>query len=95
MLSNDEIAEYKSLRKDVDEANVERQTMKAEIKVFVQQGKDKLAKYGLESFSDIPKLKEMLADLEEKVRAEKTEMMEYCTFIADKKAEKMTLFTGD
>ena len=49
MLSNEEIAEYKRLKKDVDEANVEKQTMKAEIKVFVQQGKEKLAKYGLES----------------------------------------------
>ena len=41
MLSNEEIAEYKRLKKDVDEANVEKQTMKAEIKVFVQQGKEK------------------------------------------------------
>ena len=65
MLSNEEIAEYKQLKKDVDEANVEKQTMKAEIKVFVQQGKEKLAKYGLESYSDIPKLKEMLDDLRE------------------------------
>ena len=29
MLSNEEIAEYKRLKKDVDEANVEKQTMKA------------------------------------------------------------------
>ena len=58
MLSNEEIAEYKRLKKDVDEANLEKQTMKAEIKVFVQQGKDKLAKYGFESYNDIPKLKD-------------------------------------
>ena len=64
MLSNEEIAEYKRLKKDVDEANVEKQTMKAEIKVFVQQGKEKLAKYGLESYSELPKLKEKLEGLE-------------------------------
>ena len=51
MLSNEEIAEYKRLKKDVDEANVEKQTMKAEIKVFVQQGKEKLAN----SFKDTKK----------------------------------------
>ena len=90
MLSNEEIAEYKRLKKDVDEANVEKQTMKAEIKVFVQQGKEKLAKYGLESYSELPKLKEKL-----EVRKEKDEMIEYCTYMANKKAEKMTLFMGD
>lgn len=95
MLSNEEIAEYKRLKKDVDEANVEKQTMKAEIKVFVQQGKEKLAKYGFESYSDIPKLKEMLDDLEDKVRKEKEEMINFCTYMANKKTEKMTLFTGD
>lgn len=95
MLSNEEIAEYKRLKKDVDEANVEKQTMKAEIKVFVQQGKEKLAKYGLESYSDIPKLKEMLDDLESKVRSEMEEMVNFCTYMANKKAEKMTLFTGE
>ena len=95
MLSNEEIAEYKQLKKDVDEANVEKQTMKAEIKVFVQQGKEKLDKYGLESYSDIPKLKEMLHDLENKVRSEKEEMINFCTYMANKKAEKMTLFTGE
>jgi seryl-tRNA synthetase len=95
MLSNEEIAEYKRLKKDVDEANVEKQTMKAEIKVFVQQGKEKLAKYGFESYSDIPKLKDMLDELEEKVRKEKEEMLEYCSYMANKKAEKMTLFVGD
>lgn len=95
MLSNEEIAEYKRLKKDVDDANVEKQTMKAEIKVFVQQGKEKLAKYGLESYSELPKLKEMLDKLEAKVRKEREEMIEYCSYIANKKAEKMTLFMGD
>lgn len=95
MLSNEEIAEYKRLKKDVDEANVEKQTMKAEIKVFVQQGKEKLAKYGLESYSELPKLKEKLEALEAKVRKEKEEMIEYCSYMANKKAEKMTLFMGD
>ena len=95
MLSNEEIAEYKRLKKDVDEANVEKQTMKAEIKVFVQQGKEKLAKYGLESYSELPKLKEKLEALEARVRKEKDEMIEYCTYMANKKAEKMTLFMGD
>lgn len=95
MLSNEEIAEYKRLKKDVDDANVEKQTMKAEIKVFVQQGKEKLAKYGFESYSDIPKLKELLDDLEDKVRKEKDEMVEFCSYMANKKAEKMTLFVGD
>ena len=95
MLSNEEIAEYKRLKKDVDEANVEKQTMKAEIKVFVQQGKEKLAKYGLESYSELPKLKEKLEALEAQVRKEKDEMIECCTYMANKKAEKMTLFMGD
>ena len=95
MLSNEEIAEYKQLKKDVDEANVEKQTMKAEIKVFVQQGKEKLAKYGFESYSDIPKLKEMLDELEDKVRTEKQEMLDFCAYMADKKAEKISLFAGD
>lgn len=95
MLSNEEITEYKRLKKDVDEANLEKQTMKAEIKVFVQQGKEKLAKYGFDSYSDIPKLKEMLDDLEEKVRKERDEMVSYCAYMADKKAEKITLFTGE
>lgn len=95
MLSNEEIAEYKRLKKDVDEANLEKQTMKAEIKVFVQQGKEKLAKYGFESYSDIPKLKEMLDDLEAQVRKEKDEMVSFCSYMADKKAEKMALFMGD
>ena len=95
MLSNEEIAEYKRLKKDVDDANVEKQTMKAEIKVFVQQGKEKLAKYGLESYSDLPKLKAMLEVLEAKLRKEKDEMVSYCSYMADKKAEKMTLFLGD
>ena len=95
MLSNEEIAEYKRLKKDVDEANVEKQTMKAEIKVFVQQGKEKLAKYGFESYSDIPKLKEMLDDLEAQVRKEKDEMVSFCSYMADKKAEKMSLFVGE
>ena len=69
--------------------------MKAEIKVFVQQGKEKLAKYGLESYSELPKLKEKLEALEAKVRKEKEEMIEYCSYMANKKAEKMTLFMGD
>ena len=67
----------------------------AEIKVFVQQGKEKLAKYGLESYSELPKLKEKLEALEAKVRKEKEEMIEYCSYMANKKAEKMTLFMGD
>ena len=83
MLSNEEIAEYKRLKKDVDEANVEKQTMKAEIKVFVQQGKEKLAKYGLESYSELPKLKEKLEKLEEELAYTQIEIDIYKEQIAN------------
>lgn len=95
MLSNQDIAQYKQLKKEVDEANVEKQTMKAEIAVFKKQGLDKLKKYGYESYSDIPKLKELLDDLEKQVKEEKEQMVSYCTYMADKKAEKMAIFTKD
>ena len=94
MLSNEDIENYKQLQKEVADANIEKQTMKAEIQVLRNQGIEKLQKWGLKSFSDIPKLKEKLASLEAQVIKEKKEMQEYCAYIADKKMEKMTLFNG-
>ena len=96
MLTSAEINEYKRLKKDVENANMEKNSMKAEIQVLVKQGKEKLAKYGYESYSDIPKLKAKLEALEAKVKDEMKEMTDYCEYIAQKKVEKMTLFaTGE
>ena len=71
MLTNADIEQYRELKKQTDEANVEKQTMKAEIQVISNQGLERLKKYGLESYSDIPKLQEMMNELEAKVVAEK------------------------
>lgn len=92
MLTNADIEQYRELKKQTDEANVEKQTMKAEIQVISNQGLERLKKYGLESYSDIPKLQEMMNELEAKVVAEKEKMMEYCTYMANKKLEKATIF---
>ena len=54
-----------------------------------------MKKYGFESFSDIPKLKAKLEELEKQVLKERDEMKDYCAYIADKKMEKMTLFTKE
>ena len=66
MLSNEDIENYKQLQKEVADANIEKQTMKAEIQVLRNQGIEKLQKWGLKSFSDIPKLKEKLESLEKR-----------------------------
>lgn len=95
MLSNADINEYKELQKETADANTEKQQMLAEIKVLKKQGLEKLGKYGFDSFSDIPKLKEKLEALEKQVLKEKEEMKEYCSYIADKKMEKMTLFNKE
>lgn len=92
MLSNEDIEQYKQYQKEVQDANIEKQTMKAEIQVLRNQGLEKLEKWGLKSFSDIPKLKEKLDALEAQVLKERDEMKDYCAYIADKKMEKMTLF---
>ena len=83
------------MQKETAEANTEKQQMLAEIKVLRKQGLEKLAKYGYDSFSDIPKLKAKLEDLEKQVLKERDEMKEYCAYIADKKMEKMDLFTKE
>ena len=95
MLSNSDIEQYKQLQKEVADANTEKQTMLAEIKVLKKQGLDKLKKYGYESFSDIPKLKAKLEELEKQVLKERDEMRDYCAYIAAKKMEKMSLFTKE
>lgn len=95
MLDTKDIEQYKELQKETAEANTEKQQMLAEIKVLRKQGLEKLAKYGYDSFSDIPKLKAKLEDLEKQVLKERDEMKEYCAYIADKKMEKMDLFTKE
>lgn len=95
MLSKEDINNYRELQKEVNDANVERQTLKAEIQVYVSQGKEKLAKYGFSSFQDIPKLKKMLEELEGKVLQEKEDMLKYCTYMADKKQEKAQIFSRE
>ena len=42
-----------------------------------------------------PKLKAKLEELEKQVLKERDEMKDYCAYIADKKMEKMTLFTKE
>lgn len=95
MLDSKDIEQYKELQKEVQEANTEKQQILAEIKVLKKQGLEKLAKYGFDSFSDIPKLKAKLESLEKQVLKERDEMKEYCAYIADKKMEKMTLFNKE
>ena len=95
MLDSKDIEQYKELQKEVADANTEKQTMLAEIKVLKKQGLYKLKKYGFDSFSDIPKLKAKLEELEKQVLKERDEMKDYCAYIADKKMEKMTLFTKE
>ena len=46
MLDSKDIEQYKELQKEVADANTEKQTMLAEIKVLKKQGLDKLKKYG-------------------------------------------------
>lgn len=92
MLDAKDIEEYKELQEQTKEANAEKQQMLAEIKVLKKQGEEKLQKYGFTSFSDIPKLKTKLEELETQVLKERDEMKEYCNYIATKKMEKMTLF---
>ena len=95
MLDTKDIEQYKELQKETAEANTEKQQMLAEIKVLRKQGLEKLAKYGYDSFSDSPQLKAKLEDLETQVLKEQGEMKEYCAYIADKKMEKMDLFTKE
>ena len=95
MLDEATIQQYKDLQEETKEANAEKQQMLAEIKVLKKQGLDKLKKYGFDSFSDIPKLKAKLEELEKQVLKERDEMKDYCAYIADKKMEKMTLFTKE
>lgn len=95
MLSNDDINNYRELQEEVKEANAERQALKAEIQVYVKQGKERLAKYGLSSFQDIPKLKKMLDEMEKKVLQEREDMIKYCTYMADKKQEKAQIFSKE
>ena len=95
MLDTKDIEQYKELHIEIAEGNTETQQMLAEIKVLRKQGLEKLAKYGYDSFSDIPKLKAKLEDLEKQVLKERDEMKEYCAYIADKKMEKMDLFTKE
>ena len=94
MLDNNDITQYRELQKQTAEANTEKQQMLAEIKVLKNQGLEKLKKYGFESFSDIPKLNAKLEELEKQVIQERDAMKDYCAYIADKKMEKMTLFTN-
>lgn len=95
MLSNTDIEQYKELQKEVADANTEKQTMLAEIKVLKNQGLEKLKKYGYESFSDIPKLKAKLEEMEKQIIKERDEMKDYCTYIAEKKMEKVTMFNKE
>ena len=95
MLTNSDIEQYKQLQKETAEANVEKQTMKAEIQVLRKQGIEKLKKYGFENFSDIPKLQAKLKELEEQVLKERDAMKDYCAYIAEKKMEKLTLFNKE
>jgi hypothetical protein len=95
MLSNEEIEAYKQLQKQTQEANVDKQTLKTEIKVISEQGLEKLQKYGFESYKDIPKLQAHIEKLEAKVREEAEQMRQYCTYMAEKKMEKLTIFNKD
>lgn len=95
MLTNADIERYKELQKQVQEANAEKQTLKAEIKVFHEQGLEKLAKYGFTSYQDLPKFKEKIDQLELKVREEMAQMEEYCKYMADKKIEKISIFSKE
>ena len=95
MLSNEEIEAYKQLQKQTQEANVDKQTLKTEIKVISEQGLEKLQKYGFESYKDIPKLQAHIEKLEAKVREEAEQMRQYCTYTAEKKMEKLTIFNKD
>ena len=95
MLDEATIQQYKDLQEETTEANAEKQQMLAEIKVLKKQGLEKLKKYGFESFSDIPKLKEKAQALEAQVLKERDAMREYCEYIADKKLEKMSLFNKE
>lgn len=95
MLTNADIEKYKDLQKQVAEANADKQTMRAEIKVFHEQGLEKLAKYGFSSYQDIGKFKEKIDQIELKVREEMKQMEEYCKYMADKKLEKMAIFSKE
>lgn len=94
MLSSNDIEQYKDLQKQTADANAEKQQMLAEIKVLKNQGLEKLKKYGYDSFSDIPKLKAQLEQIEQQVLKERDSMRDYCAFITDKKMEKVTLFNN-
>lgn len=95
MLSNADIERYKDLQKQTQEANNEKRTMQAEIKVYSERGMELLAKYGYESYKDLPKLKERIEKMEKEIVSETQQMEDFCRHMADKKLEKMTIFNKD
>jgi hypothetical protein len=90
-LSDAEIREYRTLQKQTEDENKERASMKTELKILAQQGLEKLQKYGFSEYKDIPEFEKMVDSVAAKVRTELEEMKNFCSFMADKKMEKMDI----
>lgn len=73
MLTDDELKKHKNLIEKVNKMSREKSEMIAVIKEKKLQGTNILKTYGFESFQDVTKLKEMLAELEEKINRESSE----------------------
>lgn len=93
-LSDAEISEYRTLQKQTDLENKERTAMKTEMKVLAQQGLEKLQKYGFSKYSDIPEFEKMVGEVATRVRTELKEMQEFCSFMAQKKVEKLDILNN-
>ena len=93
-LTDSEISEYRTLQKQTEIENKERTAMKTELKVLAQQGLDKLQKYGFSKYSDIPEFEKMVDEVATKVRSELKEMQDFCSFMAQKKVEKLDILNN-
>lgn len=94
MLSDNDLDKYKRLIEAQERAKETERDLRAQLKVYKTNSEEIFKKYGYKDFSDLPKLEEDLVSLENVLKEEESKIMEYITYINEKKAEKDNILLG-
>ena len=94
MLENEKIKEYTELLKQCEEAKQEAQKIATEIAMLKKQGIAKLKEKGYSSLSDVSKIDEEIAQIEEAMLKEIPKMREYIASVNEKKELKEKILMG-
>ena len=94
MLSNTEIEEYKRTLDSYNKAVASETAMQEQLTLIKKQAQEILAKQVCKKMSDVSVLKDKLAGMEEDLKRNQAEMVDYIEKVNAKKAEKDRILLG-